>query len=121
MRKIILLLFGEMPSKKNSWKRSESGQVFIPSGVQKEIDAFLWQIKGTKNRPREPMEGNLRVWLDFYVKSVARRDLDNMATTALDILQKAGVIKNDKDVVQLVCLKQQSNKPRVAITITKQA
>lgn len=119
MQKIIFTLLGEMPSKKNAWKRSASGRVYIPDDVKQEIDAFLWQIKGTKGRPTSPITGPVGVSLVFYVKRLEQRDLDNMATTALDILQKAGVIANDKDVLRLSCIKSDIGEPKVYIEIEK--
>ena len=38
-------------------------------------------------------------------KDNGRRDSDNQETTILDLLQKAGYIKNDKDVVERHCTK----------------
>lgn len=49
---ISFQLIGEMPSKKNAWKRSEDGQVYIPKGMRTELDDFLWQLKSIKGRDR---------------------------------------------------------------------
>lgn len=106
-----------MPSKKNAWRRGSEGQVYIPAGVKKSIDDFLWQIKGTRNRPQSPVVGPVKISLSFMVKSHSRRDLDNMVTTALDILQKARVIENDKDIVSIIATKQESLDPRVIISL----
>lgn len=88
-------LTGEMPSKKNAWKRSITGRVYIPEDIKVQVDDFLWQLKPIKMRYKleTPLHARLRLTVTFY--TTKRRDLDNMVTTLQDILQVAGVISND--------------------------
>lgn len=91
-------LTGEMPSKKNAWKRAKDGRVFIPADMKKEIDGFLWQIKSQRDAGEKPIIGDVVILTDFFMKNPAQRDGDNMHTTVLDMLQSAGIIENDKQV-----------------------
>lgn len=94
-------LNGEMPSKKNNWKRSITGQVYVPAEIKDEVDAFLWQLPLIR-RERDiqtPITASVRLTAIFY--TCKRRDLDNMLTTLQDILQAGKVIKNDVQVVSI--------------------
>lgn len=65
------------------------------------------------------MEGRLYVTMGFYVRK--DRDIDNMATSVLDALQRAGVFDNDKEVVELHLSKyhtEGNDPPYASITIT---
>lgn len=97
---IQFTLEGEMPSKKNRW-RSGNGRVYIPKELQKEIDDFLWQLKGVRAACRlsSPMAGSILLTVVFITKQ--NLDLDNMVTTLQDLLQRAAIIKNDHDIVSV--------------------
>lgn len=97
---IRFTLLGVMVSKKNRWRVGKGGQVYIPGDVQKELDDFLIQLKGVKNKNRltKPFEGKLRVEVMFSGKDNYKKDVDNMTTTLFDLLQKAEFIKNDKEI-----------------------
>lgn len=114
---ISLELIGEMPSKKNAWKHSSRGGVYLPSGMQKEIDAFLYQIIQSRNRTglTKAIESPVSVTAVFY--GDLKRDLDNITTTLLDILQKANVIKNDKQVFRLSASKCYNASPSLTVQI----
>lgn len=70
----------------------------IPENVKVEIDALIWQLISARNefRAEFPLEGDVSV--DITVPR-GKADLDNQVTTLLDCLQKAGIVKNDKNVV----------------------
>lgn len=96
-----LSLPGEVPSKKNAWTRGKHGNVYLPAPMQKTIDDLILVLKGERNRlgMSEPLSGNLKIKLSFYTKKTL--DLDNVTTTLLDLLQKANIVKNDKDFCQI--------------------
>jgi Holliday junction resolvase RusA-like endonuclease len=55
-------------------------------------------------RVKQPMSGALEVSIFFHTKSGKMRpDLDNAAAGVCDALQDAGVIANDRDIVDLHC------------------
>lgn len=99
MTNLSFKLDGEMPSKKNQWKHGAGGQVYIPKDTMSQIDDFLWQIRNIRTRQfitGSIEEKRLRVSVQFY--SDEEKDLDNKYTTLQDILQKSGLIKNDKQI-----------------------
>lgn len=108
-----------MSSKKNSWSRGKNGGIYIPGKVRSELDDFLWQLKKVRSAyAPEPLEGNLSVEVGFYNQQ--KKDLDNMTTTLLDLLQKGRIIKNDKDVVRLSAWKSVGDfdkLPRCIVTL----
>lgn len=113
-------LKGEMPSKKNRWKVGKGGQVFIPKDVKSELDDMLWQLKSVRSKNvSEPIAEPIKVEVIFYGQY--RKDLDNMTTTLLDLLQKSEIIKNDKEVLHIDA-KKRNDSPKTApwceVTIT---
>lgn len=120
---IAFTLEGIMPSKKNKWQHNfRTGQVYLPTDLKKEIDYFIWQIATLKIKgelSREPVTYDLDVTALFCGDN--NNDLDNMLTTLLDILQKARVIKNDKQVVHLEADKVPGPKPYIQVQIKKHA
>lgn len=98
---IKFVLEGEMPSKKNRWSRGKNGQVYIPADVKKELDDFLWQLASIRAKQKiiKPLVGEMRIEVSFYGQG-EKKDLDNLFTTLLDLLQKGQIIKNDRYVKQ---------------------
>lgn len=100
---MVFTLHGPVPSKKNNYRRGANNKMYIPTDVGVELDAFLWQLKSVKNEYRlsEPIQGNISVTLDFLMcKHPDTQDADNMATTVFDLLQKSGLIQNDKYIYE---------------------
>jgi hypothetical protein len=87
-----IFLQGHIPSKKNMLRRSKNGGMFRNSSVADQIDALTIQAKAAW-RGREPLSCN-PIGMVFLVTDL-RSDIDNKATTVLDCLVKAGVLKND--------------------------
>jgi len=90
---IEFTIYGEVPSKKNAWRHGKDG-VYLPKTQQKALDDLQLQMQ--VHKPRKPLEGSLAVMIE--IGGHTNKDLDNQVTTLLDLLQKAGIIKNDKDV-----------------------
>jgi len=97
---ISITLQGRVPSKKNAWRRpAGKGKAYLPSQIQADIDAL--QVQAQLRRHGEDVKflwgKKLRVQVQFHTKKETV-DLDNAYTTLLDVLQKAGIIDNDKNV-----------------------
>lgn len=94
---VVLRLEGPIPSKKNNYKRGRDGHVYIPAAVRGQIDDLIILAKSQRHKlDLASIEGSkLRVSV-IFTNATERQDLDNMYTTLLDVLQKAGIIKNDK-------------------------
>lgn len=89
---VTLVLYGHCPSKKNCWRRSEGGGMFIPEEEKSQINILTTQALLQWGR-RDPVE-HPDVTVKFFV-AAKRQDEDGMWTTVLDCLQKAGVLVND--------------------------
>lgn len=97
---IYLTIPGVVPSKKNAWKRGLGGRVYLPAQIQADIDALILETVAARNRHNPKALANIagkrvRVDMRFYVIK-ENKDLDNVFTTMLDVLQKAGILENDK-------------------------
>ena len=90
-------LTGSIPSKKNSW-RMGNGRIF--QSKQTEINALLLELKSQMSGSRLPLvENDCRLNLTIYGDN--RNDLDNQVTTICDLLQKAGIVGNDRQIKQI--------------------
>lgn len=90
---LVLELYGEIPSKKNSYKkRSGRGRgMFKDRDLQSKLDYLTLQIPA-EARGLELVHPDMRI--QFIVPD-RRRDRDNLVTALLDVLVVAGVLKND--------------------------
>lgn len=94
---VLLVLHGHCPGKKNGWRSTGDGKMFIPAEMKSQIGILttqaLFQWAAALSSRFGPVE-HPDVTVRFFV-SAARQDEDGMWTTVLDCLQKAGVIVND--------------------------
>ena len=97
------------------YRRSRNGGMFINADLKADLDALLWQFKGQK-RPLKPLEGAIALRLMFTQKT-KRGDIDNKITALLDILQKAEIIKNDKDVSIINAEREYGKEDKVELVI----
>lgn len=86
-----LILSGQCPSKKNMYRRSKNGGMFLNREVVAQIDALILQARAQWGRG--PI-AHPDLEFTFYVKD-RRGDRDNKLGTCMDVLQKAGVLLND--------------------------
>lgn len=89
-----IVIWGETPSKKNNrvFVPGRRGILSIPS---KRYAAWhtqaLWQLKGVKPITVYPCALTIVLWASTRRKF----DIDNRATSILDVLQDAGILEND--------------------------
>lgn len=91
-----LTILGQTPSLKNSKQlfiNRRTGKSFITSSkASKEwVKDALWQLKGKPAVETYPVA----VTMVFYFKGQHRKDLDNAASSVLDVLKAAGIIEDD--------------------------
>lgn len=92
----MITVTGRVISKKNN--HAGGGRFFITSKAYKEFEtATLWQLK----KVREVYSEEVSIRLSFQMKGRLDTDLDNMVTSIIDVLQKAGIIVNDKKIVEI--------------------
>ena len=91
---LVIELFGSVPSKKNSYRPRKGGKGFFKdAALRADLNYLTLQI------PAEMRGLNLRhpdMTFKFTVpRGATRRDRDNMATTLLDIMVSAEVLRDD--------------------------
>lgn len=91
-----IVIPGSVPSQKNSKQifiNKKTGKPFITSSqnVKAWQKQALWQLKGTKPILEYPMS----LTMVFYYDSRRRHDLDNSASSVLDILVKTEILEDD--------------------------
>lgn len=99
----MITLTGRPISKKNSKQIIRSGNRYIPissKAFKAWEESCLWQLKG---KPK--YTGKVMMSILFQMKGKIDADLDNIATSVIDILQKAKVIDDDKNIVHLTLSK----------------
>lgn len=92
-----LTVFGETPSKKNGLsfnRRTKS--VFKNKSYQKMHSLILLQMKSQWAECKaRAVDYPVEIYFSFFHKDKVRRDSDNQVSTLLDIMQEAGILKND--------------------------
>ena len=98
--KYLFTLTGEIPSKKRAWRISRNGGMYLEKRIKDWNEAAMWEMKVQ----RVPVfTGPVSVRVTLYFKR--ERDLDNSVTTILDLIQEAGIIRNDREVVRILAEK----------------
>lgn len=96
---------GRVISKKNSRKsrsatNKKTGKRYtfmVPSDAFEDFEeTALWQLKAC----RERFTGDVCIHYAFEIKGKMRIDVDNAIASINDILQKAGIIDNDENVIK---------------------
>lgn len=133
MSSFSLTISGQVPSKKNNkriLKNSRTGNRFIANSkrfndwyemVVKEMTLVSKSRKFRNTKPTNP----LKVTMVFYNKDNVRHDLDNMASSILDLLVDTGYLEDDccrivnRLIINFGGLDRKN--PRVEVTITELA
>ena len=87
-----LILSGHVPAKKNAWRRRANGGIGVDRETHAHIDALILQARVQWGRKAPLVNPDMDV--KFIVRD-RRGDRDNKLTTVIDVLVKAGVLKND--------------------------
>lgn len=87
-----LTLRGPCPSKKNLYRRSKDGRLFLDHDVKMRLDSLTVQARSQWGS--QPPLKHPEMKVTFYFSS-GRPDRDNRLSAVLDCLQEAGVIPND--------------------------
>lgn len=86
---------GRIPSKKNTVLKGRYGQMY--QAKQPELDAITWQLRQQKKHPTIISP----VCVSYNVNSHSRRqDFSNIVASIDDCLEKAEIIKNDRQIEQ---------------------
>lgn len=70
-------------------------------------DSAIWEVKSQVNKFQgEQINLKNKVIFQFFLKR--DKDVDNLLGSVFDILQKSGIIKNDKEITLIEASKQKS-------------
>lgn len=106
------------PVTKGRPRFSKTGHAYTPKETRDAEDLLAWIIRGNLF-PKDPPEGQWRVDVDFYTKDARRTDIDNLLKMALDSMTKAGVWRDDSDVVEIhTRLFRSDPHPRTYVRVT---
>lgn len=93
---MTITLFGHVPAKKNRWGPRRGGGIMLAKDAAADIEALELQARIAWNNgglPHGPLEcPALRITLHVRNRGA---DRDNKLATILDVLQKAGILRND--------------------------
>lgn len=108
-----------LPPSVNSYHRSVTTRAgFSKVLISKEGRA--WKKKALQLAAMQrcqPVDGEVAIALVVYFKD-RRRDLDNVAKPVLDLLQAAGLLENDRQVVWLLLERRiDKGNPRVEVSL----
>lgn len=97
MRKLIIT--GQPVTKKNSTVvRCLNGKpLVLPSKAYRAYEKEA--LEHIKNNPGETFAGPVIITVHYWLKDNRRPDLTNLLQATADILEKAGVIDNDRNIV----------------------
>lgn len=96
-------------SKKNSRQLflTGTGVRNIPSEAYKTFEeTALWELK--MQHPK-PATRPYKIRYNFTLKGKSLIDIDNAVASINDVLMKAGILGDDKDIVKIVALKTNDN------------
>lgn len=111
---MIYTLLGEIPAKKNAWKKNRYGTIY--QSKQKEINDLLWQIKTQKtNNEDVMMTKNCKIIVE--INGDNRKDLDGQITTICDLLQTSEVVKNDRQIKDIFASKRVGKQAKCMVQV----
>ncbi|MEZ0361746.1 MAG: RusA family crossover junction endodeoxyribonuclease [Hydrogenobacter sp.] len=102
---MIEIVLSKIPvPKSNRYVRKKGGKVFKPPRVKNWEVRAMWEI--SQQYRGKPLEGRLSMDVLLVLPNNRKRDIDNMLKSLWDILEKAGVIKNDNQIYEIRTVKK---------------
>lgn len=116
MRDLSGVVYGALKSKANSRIATRNGRYIKSKGAQEFTDAAVVQLTVIKNKKlKSPLSGDVGLECIVHYPS-KRNDLD--VQLFMDCLEKAGVINNDRSIIECYARKEKDAKnPRVEFSI----
>jgi len=115
----IELVLSKLPvPKSNRYIRRKSGKVFKPPRVTNWEVRAVWELK--QQYTEKPIDYEISVDITLILPNKRKRDIDNMLKSLWDVMEKAGVIKNDNLIYEVHTIKRiEKGKEGVIIKIKK--
>ncbi len=90
--------------KTNRYIRKRNGVVFIPPRVKNWQARAMWEIKSQWKG--NPIDRKVSMDVTLILPNHRKRDIDNMLKSLWDLLEKAGVLKNDNLIYEVRTVKK---------------
>lgn len=87
---------GQLKIKPLSVNACWQGRRFKNRAYKDYEEELLWQLKG-----HAKINGNYRLWLNFYLRNASRTDISNLIKPIEDIFVKAGLVEDDRYCAEL--------------------
>jgi len=115
----IELVLSKLPvPKSNRYIRRKSGKVFKHPRVTNWEARAVWELK--QQYTGKPIDYEISVDITLILPNRRKRDIDNMLKSLWDVMEKAGVIKNDNLIYEVHTIKKvERGKEGVIIKIKK--
>jgi len=99
------LFLSKLPvPKSNRYIRRKGGKVFKPPRVVNWEVRAIWELR--EQYKGEPIDWEVSVDVVLILPNRRKRDIDNMLKSLWDVLEKAGVIKNDNLIYEVRTIKK---------------
>lgn len=89
-------------------EKGKRGNFYKGDGYSGFQIGLTWQLVDARIRAGGGFKGDVQVRFDFMIDSL--RDIDSLIKPALDCLQKAEVIENDRNVMRLIATKRKKRR-----------
>ncbi|HID65432.1 MAG TPA: RusA family crossover junction endodeoxyribonuclease [Aquificaceae bacterium] len=115
----IELVLSKLPvPKSNRYIRRKSGKVFKHPRITNWEVRAVWELK--QQYTGKPIDYEISVDITLILPNRRKRDIDNMLKSLWDVMEKAGVIKNDNLIYEVHTIKKvERGKEGVIIKIKK--
>jgi len=90
--------------KSNRYIRRRGGKVFKPPRVVNWEVRALWELRQQYNG--SPIEREVSVSIVLTLPDRRKRDIDNMLKSLWDVMERAGILKNDNLIYEVHTLKR---------------
>ncbi len=102
---MLVLKLSQIPvPKTNRYIRRKGGKVFKPPRVKNWEVRALWELR--QQYKGDPIDKKISVDITLILPNHRKRDIDNMLKSLWDVLEKAGVIKNDNLIYEVRTVKR---------------
>ena len=102
---MLVLKLSQVPvPKSNRYIRRKGGKVFKPPRVKNWEVRALWELR--QQYSAKPIDREISVDITLILPNRRKRDIDNMLKSLWDVLEKAGVIKNDNLIYEIRTVKR---------------
>ena len=102
---MVVLKLSDIPvPKTNRYIRTRRGAVFKHPRVKNWETKALWELKNQYSGA--PISSRIAVDITLTLPNGRKRDIDNILKSLWDVLEKAGVIKNDNLIYEVRTVKR---------------